>query len=332
MDNNKFKKIICKNWIEKKCRFMNNSNLCSFAHGKDDIIKNKCLNNIYCWNEKCNYEHPKEWNPYNNKKDCLLCLKGYCTKENKKYNHINDIKEEEVIKKDIFKIPEKEEFPELVKSKEKKTNNYNINMNKLNYVYSEILTYKIKNDLNIKSSEAIDNEMIDIKNKLRKNYIYLKGLNPNDWADSDEIEKTNEEIIILKDKYNKIKNKNEKNDIFYDNLDLDIIFMEDNENKNNNDFDLVPDINFTINGLPCDNIKEITKKDNNEEKNNNIKILIENIKKQINKYIKIIKEHIINEVKDDYIKYILINNLNEIKIKTNIFEENYNDVLNNLIK
>jgi hypothetical protein len=333
MDNKKFKKIICNNWINNDCKFMKEKERCNFAHGNEDIIKVDCRNYANCFNEECKFIHHPNWNPYDNKNDCLICLdpKKICNKENKKYKHINDIKE--VIKKDISKIPEDDDFPELVKTKEKETKNDNINIDKINYTYSEILTSKIKSDLNINPKRDINNEIIEIKNELKKKYICLKGLNPNDWADCDEIDDIEHEIIKLKNRYNKIKNEGKKDNIFDDNLNLNIIFMENdkNENINNNVLDVIPDIKLTINGILCDNIEEITIKTNNEnqEKNDNVEILIDNMEKQINKYIETIKEYIINTVKDDYLKYMFINNLNEITFNIIKLKNDYKDVINN---
>src|SRR5256885_1674598 len=119
MYNNKFKKVFCEKWIEKKCKFMDNPNLCSFAHGENDKIKNDCLNGNNCYNENCIYKHSNDWNPHNNKKECMICSKGFCNKKNNKYKHIENV--ETTIKENdgnkvVFKLPQTEDFPELIKS------------------------------------------------------------------------------------------------------------------------------------------------------------------------------------------------------------------------
>lgn len=320
--NNKIKRNICKNWINNDCKFMKHKKKCNFAHGKSDIIKYECLNGVECWNDKCDFNHPKSWNPYVNKKECLNCINGYCDKQNNKYNHIkvsdiNNINREN-IKKELPNF--EKDFPKIVKNNNKEI---------YNYTYSEILTSNLKNDLNIetKNIDDVNNEMIKIRYELREKYIYLKKLNPNDWVDYDEIDKTKEEIIHLKDKYNKNKTKDKINDIFDDELNLDIIFMNDN-NEYNKVPDVFPDIKLTINGIEIDNMIEnsILKNKNKNRENEDIEILIKSMKNQINNYNKQIKKYINNIVKDDHLKYILTNNLNEILFKINLFENNYKDI------
>lgn len=310
--NNKIKSVICNNWLNNNCKFIKEK--CSFAHGKDDIIKYKCLNGIKCWNENCRFNHPEQWNPYDNKEECLICKMGYCNKKNNKYNHSkNDKNDDDInnIKKEMFNF--EKEFSEIIKNNHDKE-----------------IKEEIK-DSNIKTKNINDNniynEIIEIKDKLKKNYIFLKKLNPNEWADYEEIDKTNNEITELKDRYNKIKNKDEKSDIFDNDLNLENIFMDDN----NEIFDVkIPNINFTVNGISIDNksnysILEII--DKNQEKNN-IDILIKSMETEIKKYNEQIKININNTIKDNHIKYILINNLNKISSCLNLFKNNYEDIKN----
>lgn len=207
MNKNNNKKIICNHWKKNNCKFMNSHEKCTFAHGEYDIIKEKCLNDIYCWNEECNFEHPNGWNPYDNKKDCLICLdsKIICDKENKKYKHVDkivdgiiDIKKEEIIKEYSTKLKDVNIFPVLVKTKEKEIKNDNEK-----YKYSEILTNNIKDDLNI------------MKNNNQKNddSLYLDNIN-NDTSDIDIVE--NNEIP--------------KVNITINSFDIDNDFISDNSN------------------------------------------------------------------------------------------------------
>lgn len=140
MNDKIIKKNICNKWIENKCRFMNNPELCEFAHGESDIIKNKCLNDIYCWNEDCDYIHLQEWNPSINKKECLRCINGYCDKKNKRYKHINNINKDikEVSKDNILEIPKDVDFPDFTKK-------YDINKNIYKYKYSDVIKSNLIN-------------------------------------------------------------------------------------------------------------------------------------------------------------------------------------------
>lgn len=143
--NNKIKRNICKNWLDNKCKFTKKE--CIFAHGESDIIKNKCFNDIKCWNENCIYQHPKNWNPYNNKEECIFCSKGICDKNNNKYKHIKNTEENN--KCSILKLSKEEEFPEIIK-------NQNINSlnNNLKYKYSDVLTSNLKDVLMIKNNNS----------------------------------------------------------------------------------------------------------------------------------------------------------------------------------
>lgn len=150
-----------------------------------------------------------------------------------------------------------------------------------------------KSDINSNDKILKETEN-NIRKQLKDNYILLKNLNPNDWSDDIDMENIRSDIKILKEKYNKIKDI-KKIDIFEDNLDLDIIFNENNNNENVN-------INDDIKNLI--NILEMNFKSYNEK----------------------IKENINNMFKNDYLKFILINNLNEINSKIIKFKNNYKDI------
>lgn len=322
---------------------MNNPKLCSFSHGEDDIIKNECFNGIYCWNEECNYYHPKDWNPYINKKECLICKKEYCNKENKKYNHIkdtniNDIKQDN--RNIISYVSENEDFPEIIKNK---------NNNKIIYErkYSDILKSKIKKD--IKDFEKVQetnpdlnktykiNEikcenkdiLIAIKKELYNEYKYLSKLDSTEWANYDEIENIKHKIKNLEHKYKKIKNTY-KYDIFDDNINLDIIFNEnirDNFLEENEDTSTTT-IKLIINGIEINNdvILDNLSKNINKESNNNINELIEKMEKEFKIVSEEVKDNINKIIKNKCLNFILINNLNKISSMIKLFKNNYYDV------
>jgi hypothetical protein len=344
---NKNKRVICKHWEEKKCKFMNNPKICSFSHGEDDIIKNECFNGVYCWNEECNYYHPKDWNPYINKKECLICKKEYCNKENKKYNHIKDTNIN-YIKEDngniISYVSKNEDFPEIIKNK---------NNNKIIYErkYSDILKSKIKDskedikyykkvqetnpDLNktykineIKSENK--DILITIKKELYNEYKYLSKLDSTEWANYDEIEDIKDKIKNLEHEYKKIKNTYNKDDIFDDNINLDIIFNEnirDNFLEENEETPTTT-INLIINGIEINDniILDNISKNINKELNNNINKLIEKMEKEFKIVSEEVKDNINEIIKNKHLKFILINNLNEISSMIKLFKNNYYDV------
>lgn len=98
---------ICNNWINEKNNYCPYGKSCRFAHGIDELKKVtiNCKNGIHCYNEECLFEHPEIWNPFNNKKKCIICLndKNNCNKKNKKYKHINK-KEYNIDKKNDYEI------------------------------------------------------------------------------------------------------------------------------------------------------------------------------------------------------------------------------------
>lgn len=138
MDNKKYKIVPCRHYNSPKGCYKGDS--CGFAHEEKDLRKKKCDSYDKCWNEDCylKFSHPPEWNPYDNKKECLICEKGYCNKLNKRFKHtINNfdiIKDEKNYKMDI---PKNGDFPDLIKNNNKLNNG-----NK--YKYSEILTSNLK--------------------------------------------------------------------------------------------------------------------------------------------------------------------------------------------
>lgn len=71
----------------------------------DNNCKNKrhCINKSKCYDETCLFIHSNNWNPYNNKVECLNCKKGFCNKINKKYKHnYNNLKFKVIVNKLIL--------------------------------------------------------------------------------------------------------------------------------------------------------------------------------------------------------------------------------------
>lgn len=350
MDNKIYKTVICRHY--NSARGCDKGDNCGFAHGEKDLRKKKCDSYDKCWDEDCylNFSHPPKWNAYDNKEECLICEKGYCNKLNKRFKHIIDnynfdIKDDKNNKMDI---PKDRDFPDLIKTN-KQNNNESNKDNK--YKYSEILTSNLKNKLNIKDNKIMDEEYDSEKDilenipnitltinisdekssinsndnnlehnmsnyeklketennivkQLKDNYILLKNLDPNDWSDDVEIDNIRSNIKILEEKYNKIKDI-KKIDIFEDNLNLDIIFNE----NNNNEFYPIPSIIS-----------------NNININNDIKNLVNILETDFKSYNEKIKENINNILKNDDLKFILMNNLNEINFKIIKFKNNYEDI------
>lgn len=58
------KSIICKYFLNGKCKFMNNSNKCQFAHGENELVKIECKYKQHCTNPKCTYNHDAINNDY----------------------------------------------------------------------------------------------------------------------------------------------------------------------------------------------------------------------------------------------------------------------------
>lgn len=81
-DKKRYKTRLCRHL--GKCLYRDK---CNFAHDLNEIKYVKCINGLLCFNEKCEYFHPEEWNPTNNKILCTDCKDNKCDKTNKKYIH-----------------------------------------------------------------------------------------------------------------------------------------------------------------------------------------------------------------------------------------------------
>lgn len=169
----------------------------------------------------------------------------------------------------------------------------------------------------------------NIKSKLQNKYKELSKIDKEDWANDFEIKEIEDEIDNLKLEYKKLKNINKKIN-YYDNLDLDVIFNLDTENNNDN-------IN-TIGSINCDNKGKdfftancninVTINELDSCKNNDNNEIIENIEKDIIKYVEEIKNNVYTSenIKKD-IKITLMNDINRIKSNITLFKNNYNDII-----
>lgn len=203
------------------------------------------------------------------------------------------------------------------------------------YIYSENLTLKLKNKLNINNEKniyekKIDNEELSFTQicdiplpdpTKDENIIFEiedkeKHLNKliqdsKDWSLTDE-EHTK---IINETKFMENRIKELKKELL---------------NLNNEDNDIQHNISIKINGINIENVNfdDIFNLNNYNlgEKEQKIINTIENMKEDIKIYNKKIKESIKYTINDDYFKILLISNLNKIETMINLFEDNYNDI------
>lgn len=289
--SDKYKVKLCDFYKKGKC---NNQDECTYAHGEDDL---RCIFNEYCINEKCKRIHIKKY------KD----EKQESIKDNNKIN-IFDEKEFPIINNNIKKVHNKNKL--LYSDIIKKEND--------NYKYSYELTSSLENVLNVvkNNDEYFEDNLMNVKRQLQEKYISLIQIDKNDWSNSIEIEDIEKEIETLKLKYEELKNLNKKDDIFDSNINIDSIFNI-NDNNKEEDYIKIPEIKLTINGVNYF-----------EAEDNHIDILIDDMEKQFLKFKKNIKQCIDNEIKNDYLKFILINSLNKIKSEIDLFKNNYKDIIN----
>lgn len=166
------------------------------------------------------------------------------------------------------------------------------------------------------NDENFEDKLMNVKKQLQEKYIYLIQIDKNDWSNSIEIEDIEKEIETLKLKYEELKILNKKEDIFDSNINLDYIFNINDDNKED-DYIKISEIKLTINGVNYF-----------EAEDNHIDILIDDMEKQFLKFNKNIKQNIDNEIKNDYLRFILLNSLNKIKSEINLFKNNYKDIIN----
>lgn len=311
--NNKIKKIICRNWINGNCIFSKKD--CRFAHGENDIIRSNCLNGIYCYNENCVFVHPKEWDPYDNKKECLFCCEGFCDKKNKKFKHVNiDDKNKNQKNQDI-------NSSDILLEITKKDININEKINKDNIIYNEDKKYSDYEDYD---------KIISLKKELYMEYLYISKLDHNDWSNDIYIEESQNNIKEIRDKYIVLKEKNKKEDVFNDELNLQILENE-NINYNNcgdNQENTKVNINITLNDIPIEDFtkSELLKK---YDKILNIIEEMEDINKNHIINIKCLLDQN-NIIKNDKDKLFLKFNLNKIMKELYLFKLNYIDFKQNI--
>lgn len=124
------------------------------------IIKKRCFKEDKCWNENCIYDHPANWNPYDNKKECNFCIKGFCNKNNNKYKHIINMNEEKEILKtngieDIIENKKNTNFIDNINSEKIKIKDIiEDNKNLINKMEQDIEIYIEKIKTNIDNIEA----------------------------------------------------------------------------------------------------------------------------------------------------------------------------------
>lgn len=280
--------IILNNYKSKICDFYKNGscinkNNCSYAHGEEEL---RCIFDDKCINEKCRRIHLKrDKNIYINK--------------------------EKIMKNNDINLFSEKEFPSMNNIK------HNKHLNNNNLSYSEIIKKENSNILDVHENKNIynfDDEIKNIKKKLKKKYINLIKIDKNDWSNSFDIENIEREIKDLRTEYEKIKtlyNENLNKD-----FDINLIYLFDKyeeTNINENNFN-TPKITVNINI-------------NNNETNN----LINDIENKILKFNEKMKQIINKEIKDNNIKFILLGDLNKIYSDVKLFKYNYKSIkeLNN---
>lgn len=115
---------------------------------------------------------------------------------------------------------------------------------------------------------------------------------------------------------NRDKN-NEKANI---NINEKSVLKDNNtDNTRNINNENIP-IQLNINGIDVDDFDDI--------KENKIEIinLINNMETVFEKYNENIKQSINDKIKNNHLKYTLLNNLNEIKMEIELFKNNYKDI------
>lgn len=319
----------------KLCDFYKNYGRCNNG--------NNCNYGEKCINERCNFKHPKDWNPLNNKLVCLYYKNGECKKGKEcKFLHIDEyniLKNNEHEKQIQLNLNDNidNQFPVLVQKLNTEKNN--------NLSYSDITQRKKKEyklDLNI-------NEDLDIiKTQIKEKSIYLYKLRNKKWDDYEDddeenIENTEKELNILKQTYKKIKYIN-KNDIFNEeDLNVNTLFNSNEKENGNtnkklsiiNDYDIfeidkeniIPKVSITLNGINIDEGDVVITNKNENYKKDNTLILIENMEDNYKIYLKKIKLNIDKSDIDYYLNIKLKTQLNKILYEIKLFKENYKDTI-----
>lgn len=205
-----------------------------------------------------------------------------------------------------------------------------ININRKNEIILDNLTSDLKNILNVtqnKNNDNLENKIINIKKELYNKYMKLSRIDKNDWSNSIDVEDIEKEIKILELEYEKLKISNKKGSAIFDNdINLDSIFnINEDYEKDKDEYTIIPEIKLTINGINYYEDNHI--QNNKKQELKEIINLIDNMENQFSSFNENIKQIINKEIKNNYLKFILLNNLNKIKTEINLFKSNYEDII-----
>lgn len=235
-------------------------------------------------------------------------------KKNQKYKHVNiDDKHKNQ------DINPSDRFSEITK----KDINIGEKINKDNVTYNEDKKYSDYEDYD---------KIISLKKELYMEYLYISKLDHNDWSNDIYIEESQNNIKKIRDKYVVLKEKNIKEDVFNNDLNLQILENEDINYNNCSDDEQDNtnlNINITLNNIPIEDFtkSELSKKD---DKILNIIEEMENINKNYIINIKYLLDRN-NIIKNDEDKLFLKFDLNNIMKKLYLFKLNYIDFRQNMI-
>lgn len=263
------KTIICSYWVNKSCKFMEDSSKCKYAHGESEIKEIECIygNNCYAFN--CKFKHEDKSSIHDMVYDIPIVYKRKNKNKNKNAKNVNieNIFDESVNNNNINMINKKEniQFKDVkivnIINKNKKINEtvniFNTNNDQLLSIVDEFYIKKYNNMVNsknkyismvvknnyenivylnkIKNDKDLIIKNLNSENTILKNIIGELKMDNNKKADtiSDMVEKQNNILNV-----NKIKNKENKIKKIYDKyINLYHIF-----NKYNNNYKLI-DIN-----------------------------------------------------------------------------------------
>lgn len=221
----KYYKLKLCNFYEKykKC---DKGDECNYAHGKEELRffkKDDCYNGLKCFKKDCDFSHPENWNPENNKRICEFYANGYCNKEeNCKFKHCNINVEKDIGEKKENSNKKNNCYKEDIKINEeyKKidiNNNDDFPVLKENVIFNTTISNNynenevVQNQFNNQYSEINNRE--DIINK-KDNIIKINKDKENNSSPNIEIFmngfKYNDKNNILNINYENIINNTEK--------------------------------------------------------------------------------------------------------------------------
>lgn len=297
---NKHKTILCLKYNEdeslNKCSY---GEKCLFAHSNNEL---RCIFDDDCSNKYCERVHLK--------RDKNIITKIKENKKDENYNKI-DIKDEKEFPIINNYVKNMEDTKKLYSDIVKEENNED---NTTIYKYSNNLTSNLKNVLNIKSDdnnnlEEKERKLTDINKSLQDLNRELSQIDKNDWTNSIEVQDIEEKMEYLE-----LKKKNLEKEInILKSEKKDISKFNDKVNESK-----LPEISVTITEI---NIK------NNSKNKGEILISLDNIEKDFLSFNENVKQKINYKVKDEYHKFMLLNNLNNISSKISLFRNNYEDII-----